>query len=109
MRTIVSNFLLALFLGGLVPAGIARAQTYYCTASGLGLSVTDDGYNGTLGSMRSVNLTVSDSFTLTDVNLTVGMVHSWIGDLVIKIRSPAMTIVTVMSRPGLAERRRHRG
>jgi subtilisin-like proprotein convertase family protein len=41
--------------------------------------------------------------TITSLNLVLGMNHTWVGDLVIKLVSPAGTTVTLMSRPGLAE------
>ena len=38
--------------------------------------------------------------TVTDVELQLGMIHPWVGDLVVKVRSPSGTLVTVLSRPG---------
>jgi hypothetical protein len=41
--------------------------------------------------------------TISDVNVTVEAIHTWVGDLTIKVQSPATTITTLMSRPGFAE------
>jgi subtilisin-like proprotein convertase family protein len=34
---------------------------------------------------------------------SVAMAHTWVGDLVVKLISPANTVVTLMSRPGVVE------
>jgi cysteine-rich repeat protein len=77
----------------------------YATASGLNLAILDDGYNGTLASMACANVTVTASGdnVVDYVCPTVAMSHTWIGDLVIKLVSPANTVITLMSRPGVLE------
>ncbi len=73
---------------------------------GLGLAITDNGYNGTLGSMSCVQLMVAaDGIdTIADVSVEIGMSHTWVGDLTIKVVSPSgANPITVLSRPGLAE------
>ena len=37
------------------------------------------------------------------VELELGIGHPWLGDLVVKIRSPMGKVVTVMNRPGIME------
>lgn len=62
----------------------------------------------------NVVTTVSTACTINDVNFrfdgtpssdpastTVGLNHSWVGDLVIKLTSPAGTSVTMIDRPGM--------
>jgi len=55
--------------------------------------------------MRCVSVSVpSAGDGLVDVVCpTVAMTHTWIGDLTIKLISPANTVVTLMSLPGTAE------
>ncbi len=67
------------------------------------LSIVDDAYNGTLNSMTVANLVVSSNSIVQNISVDVGITHTWIGDLVIKLRSPAGTVVTLMSRPGFIE------
>ena len=82
-----------------------RAQTNYCSAGGLAAGISDDAYTGALTSpsMTVVNVPISDSFTVTDVDVRISMAHTWIGDLVIKVIAPDNTVVTLMSRPGVVE------
>lgn len=74
---------------------------------GLALAIPDDGYNGTLASMACVNVVVSAvsgcAQSITNLNVDLGVTHTFVGDLVFKIQSPAGTTVTLMSRPGLGE------
>ncbi|HWB76004.1 MAG TPA: hypothetical protein VG755_13640, partial [Nannocystaceae bacterium] len=72
---------------------------------GLALAVTDGGYDGTLGSMTCVTLPLAANGvdTVSGVQLVIGYNHTWIGDGTIKVVSPAGTVVTVLSRPGVAE------
>jgi subtilisin-like proprotein convertase family protein len=67
------------------------------------VAIPDNAYNGTPGSMASVALAVPLSGTIQDVNVTLGINHTWIGDLTLKLRSPAGTLITLVSRPGVLE------
>lgn len=67
------------------------------------IPIPDDGYDGTLGSMACQVVTISDTAPVEDVDFDVALEHTWIGDLVIKLVSPAGTIATVLSRPGFDE------
>jgi subtilisin-like proprotein convertase family protein len=71
----------------------------------LHLSISDGGYKGTLQSMRCVSLDLVD-LGLTSIQLvhvTVGINHSYLGDLIIKVQDPQGLITTVLSRPGINE------
>jgi len=74
---------------------------------GLNLAITDNAYAGTLATMTCANVVVSSVTgcpqTITSLSVVLGMNHTWVGDLVIKLVSPAGTTVTLMSRPGFAE------
>nr|WP_305119040.1 proprotein convertase P-domain-containing protein [Tahibacter harae] len=41
--------------------------------------------------------------TVASVTVNIAMVHSFVGDLTIKLISPAGTVVTLVSRPGVLE------
>jgi cysteine-rich repeat protein len=74
---------------------------------GLNTSIPDDLYNGTLASMACVSVAMPQvngcASTVTSVRVELGMTHTWVGDLVIKLVAPDGTIVTLMSRPGFFE------
>ena len=67
------------------------------------IAIPDDGYDGTLGSMACVTINETATGTVQDADVEVSMEHTFVGDLTIKLVSPAGTIATVLSRPGLAE------
>lgn len=66
------------------------------------VAIPDDTYDGSLGSMACLDVPGSN-VTITDLNVVVGVSHTWAGDLTIKLVSPTTEILTLMSRPGLAE------
>ena len=66
-------------------------------------TVPDDAYDGTIGSMTCQTINVADPGLIDDVDVVLGVNHSWVGDMTVKVVSPAGTVVTVMSRPGFAE------
>ncbi len=88
----------------IAPAALA-VENLYTSGPGLGVAITDDAYNGTLGSMAmtSLNIPSVGADTIDNVVVTVGMNHTWVGDLVIKLESPAGSVLTLLSRPGLVE------
>ena len=64
----------------------------------------DDGYDGSFvdPSMACVPIIV-DTFAgadVVDVDVTVALTHSWIGDLIIKVVPPAGPVVTILHTPG---------
>jgi len=90
----------------LVMTPIASANFVFQTASDLNLAISDDAYNGTLASMACVSIPVTGVGAYkvdSPPSVKVWIDHTWIGDLVMKLVSPSQKIVTLMSRPGLAE------
>jgi cysteine-rich repeat protein len=83
----------------------SKCQSEVSSGPGLGLSIADNGYDGTLTSMRCINLAVgSKADGLVDsVKVLLALNHTFVGDLVLKLVSPSNTVVTLMSRPGVAE------
>lgn len=70
--------------------------------SGGGVAIPDNAYDGTIGSMACVTTTVpAGPVAAIDVDITLE--HTWVGDLTIKLVSPSLEELTLMSRPGYAE------
>jgi subtilisin-like proprotein convertase family protein len=66
------------------------------------VNIPDDDYDGTLASMACVNVTLNAQCTISSMTVTVGMAHTWIGDLTIKLVHPDNTVITLLNRPGEA-------
>lgn len=69
--------------------------------------IPDNTYRGninTAGQAVCKAFVVPGTGTVNNLSLQLGITHTWVGDLVIKIQNPARTkTVTVMSRPGALE------
>ena len=65
-------------------------------------AIPDDAYDGTQASMACFTVPGPD-LIIDDINVVIGVNHTWAGDLVYKVTSPAGTTVTLMSRPGFVE------
>jgi subtilisin-like proprotein convertase family protein len=65
------------------------------------VAIPDDGYDGTLASMASSTITaaIPDARFVTGLALSVGIDHTWVGDLTIKLRSPSGAVVALAQRP----------
>lgn len=87
------------------PACPGFFQVDVLAAPGLYAFIPDDAYDGTLESMRCHSFEVqSDEIdVVTGAELAIGIAHPFIGDLVIKVQSPDLEVLTVLSRPGYAE------
>jgi len=97
--------LLALLLSASVqaqskPAGESEADL---PQRGGTIPIPDDGYDGTLASMACVDFVEGAAGTVEDVDVSVTLEHTWVGDLTVRVVSPVGTVATVMSRPGGAE------
>jgi len=78
-----------------VPAGLFEAPEG-CAA------LVDNAYNGTLASMTCLTV-AGPNVVISDLNVQVTMTHTWVGDITLKLVSPSAQVLTLMSRPGLAE------
>ena len=65
-------------------------------------TITDDAYDGSIASMTCLTVPGTE-LIIDDVNVNLGVDHTWIGDLTIKVVSPTGTISTLQSRTGFAE------
>ncbi len=74
----------------------ASSPTEGCTA------IPDDGYDGSIGSMACV-MVPGTAGEIESVTVDLGLNHSWVGDLTVKVQSPAGTITTLQSRADYAE------
>jgi len=71
---------------------------------GANKAIVDDAYTGTQASMACIDLVNNKAGVVKNVQVVLGMDHTWIGDLTIKLWSPANAkVVTLMSRPGVLE------
>lgn len=84
----------------------ARADTITSasTAAALNLAIPDDAYSGALATMTPSTITVTvagNERSISGVDVTLSLDHTFVGDLTIKLKSPSGTIVTLLNRPGL--------
>ena len=49
----------------------------------------------------STTLTVTDDFDITDLNVDLDISHTWVGDVIVTIQSPAGTTAIVIDQPGV--------
>jgi len=77
---------------------------------GLNVSIYDgdtqgQAYDGAINTMACVDLALGNVgfHAIQDVEVTVGIDHNFLGDLIIKLFSPQGTETTLMNRPGVAE------
>jgi subtilisin-like proprotein convertase family protein len=97
--------LAALMAAGFFLSDRAAQAVTFSSATGLGLNIPDDKYDGTfdVGTIASSAISVPAlPGTITDVNVTIAMSHTYIGDLTIKLVSPAGTEITLLNRPGFS-------
>ncbi len=105
----VSLLMRTFLAAAIVVAGssIAFAQQDIVSYGGAAVDLTafDDLYDGSLGSMAcvAVDNSAGTVVDITGVTVDMEMSHTWIGDLTIKLQSPATTVTTLMSRTGFAE------
>jgi len=77
-------------------------QAYTCAP---GATITDGAYNGTQASMECCTITVPPGDfgaapTISDLNLLMGVTHTWVGDLTIKVFGPGGQTLAALNRPG---------
>ncbi|WP_339611023.1 M36 family metallopeptidase, partial [uncultured Planktosalinus sp.] len=48
----------------------------------------------------SSTLSITENFSITDLNVDVNVSHNWVGDIIVTIESPAGTTATIIDRPG---------
>jgi subtilisin-like proprotein convertase family protein len=86
--------------GATVAAG--TSEFYFTDNNDINLAPFDNGYDGSLFSMASVSVSVPEVL-VSEVRVSVDISHTWVGDLVIKLQTPAGDVVDLVSRPGYNE------
>ena len=81
-----------IMVAGLALAGSASAQTY---SDFFGVAIPDSDPAGV-----SVTLNVPDSISISDINVGLGITHTWQGDLIVELTSPSGTTVGLLNRAG---------
>ena len=81
---------------GEVPFTFSRQVGVTPSPGGLPIAIPD---NLTAGVTST--LSVATAVNLTDVKVRVEITHTWVGDLYVKLRSPAGTEVVLLDRPGI--------
>lgn len=90
------------------PSGCVPIEVQVVTVGpGLAIGIADNynGYQGTIATMQCATITLPDlGFpSIKRLQVTVGMEHPYLGDLIVKLVSPAGTVLSLMSRPGFDE------
>lgn len=70
------------------------------------VSIPDNAYNGTVGSMACSTVDTTSlpiGRVVNDVNVQIAMSHTFVGDLTIKLTSPSGAVLAIVSRPGAVE------
>jgi subtilisin-like proprotein convertase family protein len=95
---VAASALATLLVGVIAPATLAGTTTLTGTPN---LPIVDDAYaGGTVGmTVSSVNVTLPFILDATNVRVKVGIDHTAVGDLTIKLTSPTGTVFTVLERP----------
>lgn len=67
---------------------------------------TEDGNNGTgtdagMACVDSDFSVINPAVEITDAEILVGITHTWVGDVVVKIEAPDGRVLTVFNRPGV--------
>lgn len=105
LSRVLFSLLILGFAGlGLGVAASAQAVSRGAPPCGQPEGIDDDSYDGTLDPIACCDFQVSNASPIRlDVKVNVAVSHTQVGDLTIKLESPAGTLVTLMSRPGLLE------
>ena len=88
---------------------LAGHATVVNFSSNPSLSIPDGAYDGSLSSMAQDTIEVEGSGVITKVEVTVGLDHSWLGDLTIRLIGPSGSFgpgdiyggLTLMNQPGV--------
>ena len=48
----------------------------------------------------TVNMNVAENVVITDLDVNLNISHTWVGDVIVTIKSPSGTMATIIDRPG---------
>ncbi|MCG2419635.1 M36 family metallopeptidase, partial [Aequorivita sp. F47161] len=60
-----------------------------------GLAIPDNNPTGVTATMN-----VTENVTITDLDVDINISHTWVGDIIVTLKSPAGTTATIIDRPG---------
>lgn len=111
MRTTALSTRVIVLSFALLPAAVAHAQSYECSAS-MGINcrvpINDGALSGTMttiGAVTSSLLVVPGACSaqdlIVDVDLSVHVLHPYVGDLEVLLTHPDGTTVSALYRPGI--------
>ncbi|MEM0519413.1 M36 family metallopeptidase [Aequorivita flava] len=60
-----------------------------------GLPIPDNNPTGVTATMN-----VTENVTITDLDVDINISHTWVGDIIVTLKSPAGTTATIIDRPG---------
>ena len=75
--------------------GSGPIPTYGSESSVVGINIPD---NNPAGLTAVINIT--DNVVLSDLDVHVNITHTWVGDVIVKIKSPSGTSAIIIDRPG---------
>lgn len=93
----------------IVPLPVAAGSYSETTTPGTPVAIPDGAYNGGFGGATQACVSVDTTGDLApgvvvaDASVRLAASHTWVGDLTLKLRSPAGTILGLMSLPGANE------
>lgn len=85
------------------PDAATPVFTASISASGLGIEIPDDAYQGFQAGEACINTFINANKSALAVRLFIGIEHSAVGDLTIRLVSPSNTNGALLNRPGYAE------
>ena len=89
------------YLGDGTDCAAAGPVTVYNGAPAMAIPDAPANPPGATGAPISHVINVPDSYTLADVDIDLGVTHTWVGDLIISVEHGGTT-VTIIDRPGFA-------
>ncbi len=81
---------------GSFPMSFAQVVGSTSTPPGLPIAIPDGNATGVESA-----LSIGEDVTITDLDVRVEITHTYVGDLILKLRSPLGTEITLLDRPGV--------
>lgn len=83
-----------------LPFGASAVPFSFTETANLVIPSAGSGGTDEPASFTNSTLSVAESNVINSMTVTLALSHTWIGDLLITLESPAGTIITLMDRPG---------
>lgn len=79
----------------LVCAGTGSITLNGSETKNVGAPIPDGSASGLTSTIE-----ITEDFSISDLNVNLDITHSWVGDIVVTIKSPSGTTATIVDRPG---------